>query len=435
MKMKKVKVGVLGGLRGIAMMDYCTSADNAELVAICDKNLAVLESRKEIFKDKNVAFYDDYDKFLEHDIDAVVLANYATEHAPFAIKALKKGKHVLSDCLPCQTMKEAVELVEAVEESGKVYAYGENYCYMPVAFEMRKLYQEGKLGEFLYGEGEYLHNSISTKGTAVPGLTLGNKNHWRNNIYCTFYCTHSIGPIMHATGLRPVSVIGHELPLDEKAVALGNKSGGCAAIEMVTLENGGVIRSSHGGVSRDSTWFSLYGTKGQIESARETTNPGKGVETAYVKLGNDCSTYRPTLIHHEASLAHGHNGADFYNMYYFIQKILGDDTADIVDIYEALDMGLCGMFAYRSILKGGIPMEVPNLRDKSIRDKWKNDTMCTDKKVAGDQYIPPYSKGEIEIADEVYDYVKSLLIENGKNNPDDWRAQIYAKHGNKEENK
>ena len=31
---------------------------------------------------------------LEHDMDAVVLANFATEHAPFAVKALEKGFHV-----------------------------------------------------------------------------------------------------------------------------------------------------------------------------------------------------------------------------------------------------------------------------------------------------------------------------------------------------
>ena len=34
-------------------------------------------------------------------------------------------------------MKEAVELIEAIEETGLVYAYGENYCYMAAPREMR----------------------------------------------------------------------------------------------------------------------------------------------------------------------------------------------------------------------------------------------------------------------------------------------------------
>ena len=47
------------------------------------------------------------------------------------------GKHVFSEVLPVQTMKEAVELIEAIEETGLVYAYGENYCYMAAPREMR----------------------------------------------------------------------------------------------------------------------------------------------------------------------------------------------------------------------------------------------------------------------------------------------------------
>ncbi|MBQ8720486.1 MAG: Gfo/Idh/MocA family oxidoreductase, partial [Clostridia bacterium] len=115
--MSKVKIGVIGGYRGLHMIKYCVSAENAEVVAICDKADWVLDRLKERDDTKNVKLYRDYDEFLTHDMDAVVLANYAHQHAPFAIKAMKAGKHVFSEVLPCQTMKEAVELVEAVEET------------------------------------------------------------------------------------------------------------------------------------------------------------------------------------------------------------------------------------------------------------------------------------------------------------------------------
>ena len=117
--MKKVRVGVLGAFRGGEMIKYCKDAENAELVAICDKYIPALEKQKEKCGD-SVAYYTDFEEFIKHDMDAVVLANYANEHAPFAIKCLKAGKHVFSEVLPCQTMKEAVELVEAVEESGLI---------------------------------------------------------------------------------------------------------------------------------------------------------------------------------------------------------------------------------------------------------------------------------------------------------------------------
>jgi hypothetical protein len=93
-------------------------------------------------------------------------------------------------------------------------------------------------------------------------------------------------------------------------------------------------------------------------------------------------------------------------MYNFVRKIQGDPDADIIDVYEALDMFLPGLFAYRSILNGGIPMEIPNLRDKAVRDLYRNDTACTDPSVAGDQLIPVFSKGNPEIPDAIYQEVK-----------------------------
>ena len=112
--MKKIRVGVLGGYRGTSMINYCKNADNAEVVAICDKVPEVLEAQRQNAQGLDIAFYDNFDEFILHDMDAVVLANYANEHVPFAIRALKRGLLVFSEVLPCQTVKEAVELIETV---------------------------------------------------------------------------------------------------------------------------------------------------------------------------------------------------------------------------------------------------------------------------------------------------------------------------------
>lgn len=202
--MNRVKIGVLGAGRGRSMMNYCKQASHAELVAVCDNNPVFLDRVKRELDDSSIAYYSSFDEFLSHDMDAVVLANFANEHAPFAVRCLRSGKHVISEVLPCQNMKEAVELVEAVESTGKIYAYAENYCYMPAPREMKRLYDAGELGEFEYGEGEYIHNCEPI----WPDITQGNPDHWRNNMYATFYCTHSIGPLIHITGLRPVQVSG-----------------------------------------------------------------------------------------------------------------------------------------------------------------------------------------------------------------------------------
>ena len=406
--MDKVKIGVIGGGRGKSMIRYGREASNAELVAICDFRDDVLERMKKECGEDSISYYSDYDEFLKHDMDAVILANYANQHAPFAIKAMKAGKHVFSEVLPVQTLKEAVELIETVEETGKIYAYGENYCYMSAPYEMRKLYRQGLIGEFEYGEGEYVHNCEPI----WPEITYGEPDHWRNNMYATFYCTHSIGPMIHITGLRPVKVTGFEGPKTERKVRVGSKSGSFG-MELIQLENGGIFKSIHGDLYVDSIWYSIYGSKGNMETARESAQNG-AFDRIYIHAdeysgGYDTTrkdTYLPTRAQDEQAKSFGHGTSDFYTMYNFVRKIQGDPDADIIDVYEALDMFLPGLFAYRSVLNGGIPMEIPNLRDKSVRDLYRNDTACTDPSVAGDQLIPVFSKGNPEIPDAIYQEVK-----------------------------
>ena len=79
-----IKIGVMGGFRGTDMINYCEIADNAEVVAICDKNEEVLNAQKTRLKDNNITYYDNFEDFINHDMDAVVLANMRTSmrHSP-----------------------------------------------------------------------------------------------------------------------------------------------------------------------------------------------------------------------------------------------------------------------------------------------------------------------------------------------------------------
>jgi hypothetical protein len=96
-------------------------------------------------------------------------------------------------------------------------------------------------------------------------------------------------------------------------------------------------------------------------------------------------------------------------MYYFVEKIKGDENADIIDVYEAVDAALVGHFAYRSILAGGITMEIPDLKDKKERDKWRNDVACCSLEVAGKDVWPSRSSGTPDISDEVYARQRKLF--------------------------
>ncbi|MBR2353914.1 MAG: Gfo/Idh/MocA family oxidoreductase [Clostridia bacterium] len=428
-KNKRLKIGVFGGARGYTMIQVLFSHDKADLVAVCDKYEPLLDKVKEKAKElgTEVACYNNFEDFLNHpELDAVVLANYATEHVPFAIRCMKAGKHVLSEVLPCETMAEAVELIEAVEETGMVYAYAENYCYMQHSFEMWQRYQSGEMGEAHYGEGEYIHDCSSI----WPRCTYGDRNHWRNRLYATFYCTHSLGPLIAMTGLRPKSVVGFETnPIKGGLLAKG--TAGLAGIEMVTMENGAVFKSIHGGLKREpgSINYQLYCDKGVMESGRHfSRHPERSVGNClYVyKEGEelckgDWEKYDPDCqIARDGRLKSGiesHAGSDFYPTHCFIEKILGgEDGKWSIDVYQAVDMGICGILAWRSVLNGNTPMAVPNLRNQEERDAWRNDRACTTPEKAGDELLPISSHEELLVdpGDEVYEEIRRLWLAGEK---------------------
>ena len=413
--MEKVKIGVFGAGRGQTMMRYCMLNPDAELIAICDKNQKLLDARKKQFgrKGKNVKYFTDFDTFLaESGVDAVVLANYANDHAPYAIKAMKAGKHVLSEVLPVETLKEAVELCEAVEETGKIYAYAENYCYFASTREMKKLFDSGYLGEFEYGEGEYIHNCQP----GWPGLTAGGwEGHWRNVMSAFYYCTHSAGPLVHMvrkSGVRPVKVSGTEGPYNKRMKDMC-AGGASVAVEMVTLSNGGIFKSIHGlGLSGNNIWYSAYGTKGRAESAREYAGYTlkAPLYRLYVNGGNtetdpltETHKYYPALSRRARQF--GHSGSDWYIMNNFCKRIRGEES-DTVDVYEALDMYFVGHFGYLSALNGGLAEEIPDFRDKEVREKYRNDTRCPDKNKAGDQLLPSNTQGGWVIGEKEKEHMK-----------------------------
>ena len=421
MTTKKLNIGVFGGGRGSVMIDVLFAHPDARLAAVCDKYEPLLEKvrRKAAERGMEVACYNNFEDFLAHpDLDAVVLANYATEHATFAIRCLKAGKHVLSEVLPSETVAQAVELIETVEQTGKVYAYAENYCYMYHSFEMRKKYAEGVIGEAKYAEGNYYHDCSD----AWIDLTYGERDHWRNRLHPTFYCTHSLGPLMTITGLRPKSVVGFEILPPDSLLAQGRRCG--AGMEMVTMENGALFKSVHGPLKRQGiTQFYVYGNKGAMESGQRSDGQKRmNICRETEELCRfEWERYDPendiAVDIRDASGVETHGGSDFYPTHCFIQKILGrEDGKWCIDVYQAVDMSLCGLFAFRSILAGNTSMKIPNLCNGEERDLWRNDHACTNPDIAGDQLLPTSSYPALAkgLSDEEYAAIKQVWREKHK---------------------
>ena len=195
----EIRVGVVGVRRGESFIKGATDAVGMKLVAICD----VWEERlRAAGSTYGVATFTDYDAFLEHDLDAVILANYFHEHAPFAVKALDAGKHVLSETSANGTIAQGVELCRAAERSGCIYMLAENYCYTVFSQELRRLYRTGEIGRVTYAEGEYNHPMApDARLRLAPG-----EHHWRNWLPSTYYCTHALAPLVYITESMPTMI-------------------------------------------------------------------------------------------------------------------------------------------------------------------------------------------------------------------------------------
>ena len=89
-----------------ATLNYIAATD-ADIVAVCDKDEFWLNKAKEKLGD-SVAYYTSFDEFIAHPMEAVLLANYFHEHAPFAIKCFQKNIHVFCECISNGTLAEGV---------------------------------------------------------------------------------------------------------------------------------------------------------------------------------------------------------------------------------------------------------------------------------------------------------------------------------------
>ena len=91
----KFRIGIFGCGRGMFAAQHIADhfSDDAVVAALCDRRTDQLDRAKAAFPDAKA--FDSFDDFIDSGLDAVVLANYFHEHAPYAIRAMEKGIAVL----------------------------------------------------------------------------------------------------------------------------------------------------------------------------------------------------------------------------------------------------------------------------------------------------------------------------------------------------
>jgi len=383
--MKKYKIGVFGAGRGADIAGNF-AALGCEITAVCDfdeKRLNNLANWAGWFND-GISLYTSFDSFIEHDMDAVIVANFFNEHAPYAIRCMEKGIHVFSECISNGTMAEGVELIRAAEKyPDVVYFLAENYPQMIFNREMQRVAKSGTLGKLLYAEGEYNHPGPPGDLGFMRVYNYYTK-HWRNYCSATHYITHSLGPVMRATGATPrtVSAVAAFTPLDEEGdYPYAGQSGDRAAIITTQNDDGSVFRvtgcASFGG---HHNAYRICGTEGQIENLR---GMGSKIMLRYNNWSKpegmeEINCYDPSWNDPDEQkiIESGHGGADYITARMFLECIEeGHQPEHPFHVHAAVAMSSVAILGHRSMLEGGKPYDIPDFHTEEARKQYENDRL------------------------------------------------------------
>ena len=358
MEERVVKLGVVGLNRGLSVVSKVIKDDNVQLYAICDKNPERLErAKKQLARDYNLTdllCFDSLEEFLASDVEAVFIATDATLHTPQVIQALEAGKHVISEIPTVNTIEEAKMLKAAVKaHPNQKYMVGENCCFWEFIEAWKRMYEDGKFGQCVYAESEYLHAHDIYKS---PFQKPKDPNYWRTSYHAIKYLTHNLGPLLYILDDYCVSVTCMEPDVKYNPYKTGTETG----VALFKTAKGAVIRIliCFGAYVGEDHNFSLYGTKGSIDTDRSKS---LWFAHSFAHLSDIPNSYANKIeIPVKLGNGEGHGGADPKMMRAFIKCII-DDTKPPVDVDLGIRMSIPGIIAHESAVQGGVPLEIPQI--------------------------------------------------------------------------
>lgn len=391
MEKKTLRIGIYGMFRGLDIARELVNVPNARVVAICDRNDYRLEAAKRFCAEDVRCFYS-YEKMLDWgQMDVVVLTNTYHQHARCAIAALEQGFAVFSETAPAATLKETVELVEAVERTGGVYALAENYPHIRACRELTRVYQTGILGSVSYAEGEYIHPMDPKEGKKYVSHAL----HWRNFLPPSYYSTHSLAPLMRMTGHMPKRVIGKQALTS----SLEEENRCMAALMLIETDQGALFRifgSAHFGCMEN--WYRLGCDKGSVETVRGSNDYVRLVQNPW-QLETPAAAheqiYLPTVTEVDKAATnsgrrdddHGHWGGDQSMLRELVNDVIEGRTP-YMDVYRSAALTSVGILGWRSILQDSVQLEIPDFRKKEERDRVREDDLSPFPNENGETTLP-----------------------------------------------
>jgi predicted dehydrogenase len=415
-----ISIGLVGlGSFGSAFAPLFKNHPAVSRIGFCDRepNLVEKFAGDPFYADKfnQNDCYTSLDEMCKADFDAIVVITQPWLHAPQCIQVLESCKHVYS-AVPIISIPDNNEildwcdkLVAAVKKTGFNYLLGETTFYRPAAMYCRRQAAAGAFGDFVYAEGEYMHDvdsgcnlrqvsrqrQSSTSGKEWSPILekyiergiLGGPMH---------YPTHSVsGPVcvMNAHALH-VNAYGYRNNNNDpyfRSQAFSNE------MALFKMSNGAVVRIVEGrempGVmGNESETFRIFGTIGSFSehrwfsidrpqmppadidnipkpkrvdlTAKEMFDPlPPEVEHAFKQVANRGKSdaellsidFNPT----------GHGGSHPYLVHEFVDSV-ATGRQPAINIWEASRYMAMGVAAHESALRDGETVKVADWGDAPL---------------------------------------------------------------------
>jgi predicted dehydrogenase len=391
--MKTLKVGITGtgsfAVNFIPLLQAHPWVEEVRLAELRDQR------RREMCERFGIAVsYTNHEQMCASDVDAVLIFTERVHHFQFAKQALEAGKHVYTAVPMANSLEEIGALVDLVTKTGLVYQMGETSVYYPANLYCRKRFENGDIGRFIYGEGEYYHDMADLGSGFYDIYKRAHGDNWR--MFAGFppmlYPTHSVSMVLGVTGARMthVSCIGlndedHEdrcwgegrnfwdNPFSSQCGLFQTSDGGMARIN--EFRRVGISHTNHvrlsiygsnasfeeqaGSACGDCVWTTLGGEK---EDPMPYINCKPGEEN-----GDDPNAYWGVAKIHDTQrlpetyrgLRNGHYGAHQFLMDDFVKACVLDQVPPN-NVWDAARFNAPGIVAHESCLKDGERLRVPD---------------------------------------------------------------------------
>jgi predicted dehydrogenase len=223
----------------------------AKLVAIASRSL---DKARETAKENGAArAYGSYEKLLDDpDIEAVYVPLPTSLHAPWAIAALRAGKHALVEKSIAMNAAQAREMQEAATENDRICLEAFMYRFSPMMQKAMAMVREGVCGDVVAVHSEFCYVVGDSPDNVRLQKELG-------------------GGALYDAGCYAIDVqrmlLGREPQSVQARITWSEKYDVDLAVEGVLDYGGGVRGTFFGGMN--ATWgsyFRVHGSGGRLEA-------------------------------------------------------------------------------------------------------------------------------------------------------------------------